>query len=91
MRHHLIDGRERFVTQRVDPAIAEERWGTAVRANPAAVHVWAEGQVWRRHFEEAAPALLAIATEAPVDPPGAMAKSMASSMVALISAPVMSR
>lgn len=52
-----------------NPAAAQENWSAAARQNPAAVQFWAEGKTWKRHFEEAAPALLALATEAPLDEP----------------------
>jgi len=51
------------------PAAAAGRWSTAARRNPAAVQFWAEAKTWKRHYEEAAPALLALATEAPLDEP----------------------
>lgn len=52
-----------------NPDIGSGRWGSFARANPAAAQLWAEGQVWRRRYEDAAPAMLALSTEAPLDQP----------------------
>lgn len=52
-----------------NPAAAQGNWPAAARQNPAAVQFWAEGKTWKRRYEEAAPALLALATEAPLDEP----------------------
>ncbi|MDA1312976.1 MAG: hypothetical protein O2968_06550 [Acidobacteria bacterium] len=41
------------------------RWQRLARENPAAAQIIAEGEVWRCHFEDAAPVLLALTTNLP--------------------------
>ncbi len=45
------------------------RWNRVARSNPALTLALGEAEAWRCHFEEAAPKLLAVSTEAPVDDP----------------------
>ncbi|MEX2301625.1 MAG: hypothetical protein WD733_11845 [Bryobacterales bacterium] len=45
----------------------EQRWHQLARDNPAAAEYIAEARVWRSHFEEAAPVLLALATDLPAE------------------------
>lgn len=45
----------------------EERWQRLARENPAAARIVAEAELWRCHFEEAAPVLLALSTSLPRD------------------------
>lgn len=46
-------------------AAGQERWQRLARENPAAAQIIAEGEVWRCHFEDAAPVLLALTTALP--------------------------
>ena len=45
------------------------RWNAAARDNPVLTLTLGEAEAWRCHFEDAAPKLLAVSTEAPVDDP----------------------
>jgi tetratricopeptide (TPR) repeat protein len=49
-------------------AAGEQRWHQLARENSAAAEYIAEARVWRSHFEEAAPVLLALATDLPAEP-----------------------
>jgi Tfp pilus assembly protein PilF len=56
--------------QAVRPSSApadEGRWPERIGANPAAVFFVAEGEIWRSHFEEAAPVLHALAATYPAE------------------------
>ena len=57
-------------------AAAGERWNRLVRQNAAAAQFLAEAELWRCHYEEAAPLMLALASNLPGD--GARAKRTAS-------------
>ena len=46
-------------------AASQGRWQRLARENPAAAQIIAEGEVWRCHFEDAAPVLLALTTTLP--------------------------
>jgi len=48
-------------------AAGEERWQRLARENPAAARIIAEADLWRCHFEDAAPVLLALSTSLPRD------------------------
>ena len=50
-----------------NPASAGGRWQELASANPAATQFVAEAELWRCHFETAAPLLRAIAAEFPAD------------------------
>ena len=45
------------------------RWNAAARENPLLTLTLGEAEAWRCHFEDAAPKLLAVSTEAPADDP----------------------
>jgi tetratricopeptide (TPR) repeat protein len=47
--------------------IAAGQWQRAAQTNPAAVRMFAEAELWQSHFEDAAPALGAVAGEFPAD------------------------
>ena len=49
------------------PAMLSGNWRLAVQENPPAVQLYAETQIWSSHFENAAPALGALAEEFPAD------------------------
>lgn len=51
-----------------NPQMQAGRWDPAAQANPAAVDFYAEAQLWRSHFENALPALGALADQYPADP-----------------------
>jgi len=48
-------------------AAGEERWQRLAREKPAAAQIIAEAELWRCHFEDAAPVLLALSTSLPRD------------------------
>ena len=48
-------------------AAGQGRWQRLARENPAAARIVAETELWRCHFEEAAPVLLALSTSLPRD------------------------
>ena len=48
---------------------AAGRWNALARANPAAALMLGEAEAWRCHFEDAAPKLLALTTDSPIDEP----------------------
>jgi Tfp pilus assembly protein PilF len=48
-------------------AAGEQRWHQLARENSAAAEFIGEARVWRSHFEEAAPVLLALATDLPAE------------------------
>ena len=48
-------------------AAGEERWQRLARENLAAAQIIAEAELWRCHFEDAAPVLLALSTSLPRD------------------------
>ncbi len=48
-------------------AAGEQQWHQLARENSAAAEYIAEARVWRSHFEQAAPVLLALATDLPAE------------------------
>lgn len=54
------------VTQAVQ-AGSKTQWPAAVQRNPAAVQFLSQANLWRSHFEDAAPQLLALNSEYPAD------------------------
>ena len=53
--------------QSMEPGIQSGKWGDAAQANPVAVQLYAEAELWRSHFEASLPALGAIAAQYPAD------------------------
>ena len=51
------------------PDATAGRWNAAARDNPAGTLLLGEAEAWRCHFEDAAPRLLALSADAPVDLP----------------------
>ena len=54
-------------SSRPPPTAGEQRWHQLARENSAAAEYIAEARVWRSHFEEAAPVMLALATDLPAE------------------------
>jgi cellulose synthase operon protein C len=50
-----------------EPEIQKQNWKQVAPSNPAAAQFYAEAEMWRSHFEAAAPALGAIAQQFPGD------------------------
>ena len=50
-----------------NPQAASGQWGALIQANPVAVQFVAEAEIWRSHFEAAAPPSKAIAEAYPAD------------------------
>jgi tetratricopeptide (TPR) repeat protein len=51
-----------------NPQAGEGKWNKLTQANPAATQFIAEAEIWRSHFEAAAPVMKAIAETYPADP-----------------------
>lgn len=65
-RTHQLDA-ELAAVSGIEPAIAANRWDAVAQSNPVAVMFYAEAQLWKSHFETAAPALQAAAVQFPAD------------------------
>jgi cellulose synthase operon protein C len=65
-RTHKLDG-ELAALRAANPEAAADQWAQAAQSNPAAVQFFAEAELWQSHFENAMPALGAIAAEFPAD------------------------
>ncbi len=58
---------EMRVLQPEAPGTANTSWDDFAQQNPAAAEYLAQANLWRSHFEESAPALVALAAEYPAD------------------------
>ena len=67
---------ELYAVRTSSDAAREGRWNRLVRQNPAAAQFFAEAELWRCHYEEAGPLMLALAGNLPGD--AARAKRTAS-------------